>query len=27
VLKPDGGTVVMYTVEYRRPRGDPNTTY
>jgi hypothetical protein len=27
VLKPDGGTVVLYTVEYRRVRGDPTLTY
>jgi hypothetical protein len=26
-IKPDGGTVVMYTVEYRTPRGDPYSTY
>jgi len=25
--KPDGGTVVMYTVEYRRYRGDPGRSY
>ncbi len=27
VLKPDGGTVVMYIIEYRRMRGDPSTPY
>jgi len=26
-LKPDGGTVVMYEVEYRRYRGDPTRSY
>ncbi len=26
-LKPSGGTVLMYVVEYRRLRGDPTTAY
>jgi hypothetical protein len=26
-LKPDGGSLVTYTVEYRRMRADPNVPY
>ena len=27
LMKPDGGTVLMYLVQYRRERGNPGTKY